>query len=346
MSVDSWTSEGMDWTSPNSIKTTWPYVEALRLATIERCYGKGISTSITFGGGNSQFPFQTIDIATRQCPCDLTTLLYAIYAKIYFNLLDGSGYVDHDVNGGDFTGLSYLPYYNTSSMLSKIGEVSFSYPIIPYSLTYYSASNNELMFQLYKVLNQLRWCATIPYQKPVFERREGIVYKPWGSPETPEWVEQCMIEAETAWQQSAWIDERNLQSPVEYCRQQSYFEIPYGSDQKYVVRNTRCKVKSVSTIFHFADFYATTLSGSSSYKYYSTDGFIENKYNKYASSNTEALEHETNYIMETMQRRAYLNDIGFFNFSCHLYVYYYVSSSKNGRVVKKYDSPNGFKFKD
>ena len=161
MAVTSWTSESMDWTVDHTAEPPrWPYLEALRLAAIERAQLVGLDipaslTSPIVSGSTSMLggwlPILPSDEGWYYS--DFETLMNELFAA----------FVNHTDHSGNWSGQATVaPYWTEADLLTAIGASARLYQrprsawptstkTLPYPLTW------AYVKQQYNLLNKLRW---------------------------------------------------------------------------------------------------------------------------------------------------------------------------------------------
>ena len=132
----SWTDQGMDWANPDSCKAV--YVDAIRLAAIERCLAVGNTSLAATLSKILPQPYHLMKTA------DLITIHNAIRALMaqFVNQANPLG-ITFAVNGN-------LRFWTPAELLTALGETSQTYPqknVI---------QNNVWLSQQYKILNYLK----------------------------------------------------------------------------------------------------------------------------------------------------------------------------------------------
>lgn len=137
MAVTSWTSEGMDWTALSG-RPRWAFLEAIRLAVVERCQATG--TTIP---------------AVLADPLAIGTYAWAdaVRATVSTLIPKFANHIDHD---GDWEGgTTAPPVWSGSGILSAIGagERMVANPQF--------GADPAWCRQQYDMLNMLRWVRTV-----------------------------------------------------------------------------------------------------------------------------------------------------------------------------------------
>ncbi len=153
MSVTSWTSEGMDWSSVDKIRlgSLYSHFEAVRLAILERfkvVYGSSAP-------GPSEFWRDAYELRPRPILSVCQTMHSAMDTFVATSLQNTP--INHNDSGGDWSGVDFInkiaPQYDTwESLLVAIGDSSRI--ACPRNL---ETDVAPWLLQQYKILNQIRW---------------------------------------------------------------------------------------------------------------------------------------------------------------------------------------------
>ncbi|MFQ3578663.1 MAG: hypothetical protein SNJ71_00805 [Bacteroidales bacterium] len=323
--IDSWTSEGMNWDDVH-LAPAYPYLEAIRLATVERCRAKQISTSIYLGG-----EYGTVDISTKTIPYYLFPLSYAIYLIIRYNLCNWTtsplrkGFVKLEQP------TTTMPFYTDINILQEIGDTQW------YEPTRNGERFSDFLKQSYKILNKLRWVATQPNTITVYSK-EGS-YNGTGTGDIEADLEPALNQAAAAWQAAEW-----QLTYYDYGLQECYFSEDVYYNIYCYFKNYKVSASVTNPHLTFAaDFYgyAEQYYG---YYYYSTDGYLQNRYNLYYSNANYANNHQSPEILTDRQIYAFYQNPTLYLPAIRFNIKSASSYSRYGYVIQKYD--NSFQFKN
>jgi hypothetical protein len=135
--ITSWDSEGMDWTDPQSDQAK--YIEAYRLAIIERCLASGaFIPSVLFKPIYENRGKLILDKSFLDTCKDKVKAI-------------APEFVNHTINGGDFTGEIEILNWTFDDILKETGDNQYYQPQSNV------LNNNRFLKQQYDILNLLRW---------------------------------------------------------------------------------------------------------------------------------------------------------------------------------------------
>ncbi len=135
MAITSWTSEGMNWNSPDLNKPE--YVEALRLALLERMK---ISGSMP-GGDLLKSPWECKDFKGLARKSSYLSSIHAAVLNIY------GRFYDYSASGN-------MEEWTFENLLNAAGVDDFFQPLAGVM------NNNAWGLNMYKIINQLCWTKT------------------------------------------------------------------------------------------------------------------------------------------------------------------------------------------
>jgi len=191
MAITSWTSEGMDWTSADTLRLQplANVLEAIRLAIRERQLAAGLTPSGYFVETYDLhlLPAKTFADAVQSAMTDLITR-----------------YVNHTDNGGDWNGVAFsalAPAWTAAALIEAIEAES---RLTPDRLSPVDA----WAFQQYQMLNMLRWTKHTSIIKSEARQKAGsanasslsAAYNAalaemnsasWSSSSTTSWIRSC-----------------------------------------------------------------------------------------------------------------------------------------------------------
>jgi len=168
MAIDSWTSEGMDWTSLKS-KRYYPYVQALVLAMQERW------TAIVPG---STLPVYWLNIPGGRAGLMVRTTFVGFdngwgdrWDWFLDNLVRSGNYIDYEDNGGNWDDVALgdkAPHWTWPTMLASIGDSEWI------RATQDTIVTEAWALQMYRILNKLVWRETKAGDHTNNQTRDGV----------------------------------------------------------------------------------------------------------------------------------------------------------------------------